>query len=82
MFRLIKRCLFTDLEFLTGVNSLNCVSMSNQKCEKRQQIVNVNKDYPIFFPFSTETSKYSDTCNNINNPYAKLCVPDLENKTS
>ena len=47
MFRLIKRCLFTDLEFLTGVNSLNCVSMSNQKCEKRQQIVNVNKQVNI-----------------------------------
>ena len=29
-----------------------------------------------FFPFSTETSKCSGSCNNINYPYAKICVPD------
>ena len=28
-----------------------------------------------FFPFSIRTSKYSGSCKNINNPYAKLCVP-------
>ena len=30
-----------------------------------------------FFPFSIETSKCSSSCNNINYPYAKLCVPDV-----
>ena len=30
-----------------------------------------------FFPFSTETSKCSGSCNNINYPYAKICVPDI-----
>ena len=30
----------------------------------------------MFFPFSIKTSKCSGSCNNINNPYAKLCVPD------
>ena len=29
-----------------------------------------------FFPFSTETSKCSGSGNNINYPYAKICVPD------
>ena len=29
-----------------------------------------------FFPFSTETSKCNGSCNNINYPYAKICVPD------
>ena len=29
-----------------------------------------------FFPFSIETSKYTG-CNNINYPYAKICVPDI-----
>ena len=28
-----------------------------------------------FFPFSVETSKCSDSCNNNSDPYAKLCVP-------
>ena len=77
MFRLIKRCFFTSLLFLTGVNSLNCVTMSNQKCETRPQIVNVNGDVPLFFPYSIKISKCSGTCNNIKNPLAKLCVRDV-----
>ena len=30
-----------------------------------------------FFPFSIKTSKCSSSCNNISDPYAKLCVPDV-----
>ena len=70
----------TSLAFLTGANSLNCVSMSNQKCKTRPQIVNVNGYDPVFFPFSIKTSKCSGSCNNINNPLAKMCVPDVINK--
>ena len=32
---------------------------------------------PVFFPFSIRTSNSSGSCNNINDPYAKLCVPDV-----
>ena len=31
----------------------------------------------MFYPFSTKTSKCSGNCNNINDPYAKMCVPDV-----
>ena len=31
----------------------------------------------MFFLFSIETSKCSGICNNINYPYAKICVPDI-----
>ena len=31
----------------------------------------------VFFPFSIETSKCSGSYNNINYPYAKICVPDV-----
>ena len=31
----------------------------------------------LFFPFSIKTSKCSGSCNNINHPYAKICVPDV-----
>ena len=51
--------------------------MNNQECKTRPQVVNVNGDEPVFFPFSIKTSKYSGSCNNINDPYAKLCVPDV-----
>ena len=51
--------------------------MNNQKCKTRIQVINVNNDEPVFFPFSTETEKCSGSCNNINCPYAKICVPDV-----
>ena len=62
---------------LSSVNPLECVSMNNQECKVRPEIVNVNSKEPGFFPFSIRTSKCSVTCNNINDPYAKLCVPDV-----
>ena len=33
--------------------------------------------YPVCYPFSIKTSKCSGNCNNINHPYAKICVPDF-----
>ena len=51
--------------------------MSNQESETRPQVVNVHGDESVFFPFSIKTSKYSGSCNNVNNPLAKLCVHDV-----
>ena len=67
---------FAGLAFvstLTGVNSLICISMNNQECKVRPQIVNVNGNDPVFFPFNVKINKCSGSCNNINNPLAKLC---------
>ena len=49
--------------------------MNNQACKVRPEIVNVNSNELEFYPFSVKTSKCSDSCNNINNPYAKIYVP-------
>ena len=62
---------------LSSVNPLKCISMNNQECKVRPQIVNVNSDEPVFFPFSIKTSKCSGSFYNINDPHAKLCVPDV-----
>ena len=51
--------------------------MNNHECRVRQQIVSVNSKEPVFFPFSIKGSKCSGSCNNINNPYAKLCGLDV-----
>ena len=80
MFGRIKKVFFTGLAFLstlTSINLLSYVSMKNEECKIKPQIVNVNSKEPVFFPFSIKTSKCSDSCNHINNPYAKLCVPDI-----
>ena len=85
IFRFVKKVFFVGLTVLsdfTNANSLNaiplsCISMNNQECKTRPQVVNVNGDEPVFFPFSIKTSKCSGSCNNINYPYAKICVPDI-----
>ena len=51
--------------------------MNNQENKVRPQIVNVDGNDPVFFPFSIKTSRYSGSCNNINNPCAKLGVHDV-----
>ena len=30
-----------------------------------------------FYPYSIKVNKCSGSCNNINDPYAELCVPDV-----
>ena len=80
---LLEGVFFTGLTFLsslTSVNSLSCISINNQECKERPQIVNINGDDPVFFPDSVKTSKCSGCGNNIKNPLAKLCVHDIAKK--
>ena len=81
MFGFAKQIFISAMMFfacnLSSLNSLKCISMNNQECKLKPQIVNVNSDEPVFFPFSIKISKCSGSCNNINNPYANLCVPDV-----
>ena len=68
---------FINVSSLLSATPLNCISMKNQECKTRLQVVNVNSNNPIFYPFSIKMSKCSGNCNNINNPYAKIGVPDV-----
>ena len=49
----------------------------HQECKTRPQVINFNSNNPIFYPFSIKISKCGGICNNINDPYAKICVPDV-----
>ena len=60
-----------------SVNSLECISMKNRECKVREEVINVNTNNPMFCPFSVEVNKCSGNCNNISDPYARLCVPDV-----
>ena len=60
-----------------GCNSLKFVSMNNQECKVRPEIISINSNEPSFYPYSVKISKCSGSCNNINDPYAKLCVSDV-----
>ena len=79
IFRFVKKVFFVGLRILssfTNGNSLSCISMNNEECKTRPQVVTANGDEPVFFPSSIKTSKCSASCN-INYLHAKNCVPDL-----
>ena len=80
MFRFTKQIFILTMKFfgsLSSVNPLKCISISNQECKVRPEVVNVNSKEPIFYPYSMKTSRCSGSCNNINDPYPKMCVPDV-----
>ena len=52
--------------------------MKNQKCKVRPEIISINSNNPMFYPFSVKINKCSGNCNNINDPYARICVPDVK----
>ena len=56
---------------------LKSISINNQECIVIPEPVNINSNEPTFYPYSIEVNKCSGSCNNINNPYAELCVPDI-----
>ena len=53
---------------LVSTTLLSCISMNNQDCRVRPDIINVKSNEPVFYPFSIKTSKCSGSCNNINDP--------------
>ena len=53
MFRFVKKVFSIGLTILPGftnMSSLSCISMSNQECKARPQVINVNSKNSIFYP--------------------------------
>ena len=77
-FRLIKKVFFLGLTILSNItNALDCISMKNCDCKVRSEIVSINSNNPMFYPYSINVNKCSGNCNDINDPYARICVPDI-----
>ena len=80
MFKFIKQIFISTMMIfgsLSNVNPFACISMKNQECKVRPEIVDFNSNNPIFYPFSIKTNKCSGNYNNINDPYPRICVPDI-----
>ena len=77
IFSFVKKFFVLGLTVLSKfTNALECVSIKNQAGIVRPEIININSNNPIFYPFSVKTNKHSGNCNNINDPYARICVSD------
>ena len=51
--------------------------MNNQECKVSPEIININNNEPLFYPYSIKINKCNGNCNNINDPFSKLCILDV-----
>ena len=61
------------------VRALECVSVVNQKCMPRPKIRDVNEGVgkALFYPYNVLVNKCSGSCYTLDNPMARLCVPNI-----
>ena len=59
--------------------ALECVSVINQKCMPTPKILDVNEGVgeALFYPYNVQVNKCSGSCNTLDSPMAKLCVPGI-----
>ena len=65
-------------------NALECVSVVNQKCMPRPKILDVIEGVgeALFYPYNVLVNKFSGSCNTLDNPMTKVCVPNVINKVN
>ena len=71
MLELIKKML-AIIFLVSNVTSLKCIPMKNQECKTREVII----EY-MLYPFSIKVNRCNGNCNNISNPYSRVCVPSF-----
>ena len=61
MFRFVKQIFVSTMTFfgcnVLKVNPLKCVSMNYQECKIRPEIININSNQPLFYPYSILLNK-------------------------
>ena len=88
MFEFIKKMSCVTISFFScnalkaipmNAIPLKYVSVKDQECRIRLEIISINISEPTFYPYSIKVNKCSGSCNNTNDLHAKLCVPDVVN---
>ena len=71
--------LLISLFGIIKTKALECVSVVNQKCMPRPKILEVNEGVgeALFYPYNLLENKCSGSCNTLNDPMAKMCVPNI-----
>ena len=61
------------------VNTLECLSLINRKCMPRPKILDVNEGIgeALFYPYNVLVNKCSGSCDTLDNPMSKICVPKI-----
>ena len=71
MFSLIKKVVILVLSTISV--SSYCLLLKNQECGVRKVIIDNDC---ISFPYKIKVDKCIGSCNDIDNPYFKICLPD------
>ena len=61
------------------VNTLECLSVINRECMPRPKVLDVNEGVgeALFYPYNVLVNKCSGSCNTLDDPMAKTCVPNI-----
>ena len=77
MFGFIRKFFIATMAFVgcasLFLNPLKCVSMSSQFSKVNPGMVSTNGIKSLFYPYSVLVN----SCNDVNNPHAKSCIPDV-----
>ena len=79
MYKMKIMSLSISLFSIIKTKTLECVSVVNQKCMPRPEILDVNEGVgeALFYPYNAQVNKCSGSCNTLDNAMAKLCVPNV-----
>ena len=71
--------LLISLFSIIKTKALECVLVVNQKCTPRPKILDVNEGVgeALFYPYNVLVNKCSGSCNTLDEPIAKMCVPNI-----
>ena len=60
-------------------NTLECLSLIDRECMPRPKILNVNEGIgeALFYPYNALVNKCSGSCDTLDNPMSKICVPKI-----
>ena len=71
--------LLISLFSIIKTKAFECVSVVNRKCMPRPKILDINEGVgeALFYPYNVLVNKCSGSCNTLDDPMAKLCVPNI-----
>ena len=79
MYKMKIISLLISLFGIIKTKALECVSVVNQKCMPRPKILDVNEGIgeAFFYPYKVLVNKCSGSCNTLDNPMSKICIPKI-----
>ena len=79
MFRFFEEVFIRLLSLSFGKSlasdGIKFISLSNQPCQSRSKFGIISNE-PLYYPFTVSVNKCVGSCNNFDDSYVRLCVPN------